>query len=260
MYEGRGLAEPIEVFELVGITPARTRIQAAAARGLTRFTGRHAELAGLGQALTRAGAGHGEVVAILGEAGVGKSRLVWEFSHSSRTQGWLVLESGSVSHGKATPYRPLIDLLTSYFQIEDSDPPGKIGDKVTGKVLGLDPLLLPLVHGFFALLDVPVEAPDWHALDPAQRRLRTLDAVRRLLLRESQVQPLVVVFEDLQWIDAETKALLDALIESLPAARILLIVSYRPEYHHAWGNKSYYRQLGLGGNDLSGPVVDCIHV
>jgi class 3 adenylate cyclase/tetratricopeptide (TPR) repeat protein len=241
----KGLADPIEVFELIGITPTRTRIQAAAARGLTRFTGRHTELVGLGQALTRAGAGHGEVVAILGEAGVGKSRLVWEFSHSSRTQGWLVLESGSVSHGKATPYRPLIDLLRSYFQIEDSDPPGKIRDKVTGKVLGLDPFLLPLVDGFFMLLDVPVEAPEWRALDPAQRRLRTLDAVRRLVLRESQVQPLVVVFEDLQWIDAETKAFLDALIESLPAARILLIVSYRPEYHHAWGNKSYYRQFGL---------------
>ena len=241
----KGLAHPIEVFELVGITPTRTRIQAAAARGLTRFTGRGAELDVIGQVLTRAGAGHGEVVAILGEPGVGKSRLVWEFSHSSRTQGWLVLESGSVSHGKATPYRPLIDLLRSYFQIEDSDPPEKIGDKVTGKMLGLDPMLLPLVPGFLTLLDVRVEAPDWQALDPPQRRLRTLDAVRRLVLRESQVQPLVLIFEDLQWIDAETKVFLDALIESLPAARILLIVSYRPEYHHGWGNKSYYRQLGL---------------
>ena len=98
---------------------------------------------------------------------------------------------------------------------------------------------------FLALLDVPVDEAPWQALDPPQRRQRTLDAIKRLLLGESEVQPLLVVFEDLHWIDAETQALLDSLIESLPAARLLLLVNYRPEYRHAWGGKTYYRQLRI---------------
>src|SRR5574337_837972 len=105
----------------------------------------------------------------------------------------------------------------------------------------LEPLLTPLL----ALLDVPVDDAAWDALDPPQRRQRTLEAVKRLLLRESQVQPLLLVFEDLHWIDSETQALLDALLESLPTARLLLLVNYRPEYQHAWGSKTYYTQLRI---------------
>src|SRR5439155_847422 len=116
---------------------------------------------------------------------------------------------------------------------------------VTGKVLTLAPALAPVVPAFLALLDVPVEEAAWQALDPLQRRQRTLDAVKRLLLRESEVQPLVVVFEELHWIDGETQTLLDSLVESLPATRLLLLVNYRPEYSHAWGGKTYYRQLRI---------------
>src|SRR4029453_16516582 len=121
----------------------------------------------------------------------------------------------------------------------------KIREKVTGKVLTLAPTLGPVVPAFLALLDVPVDEASWHALDPPQRRQRTLDAVKRLLLDESEAQPLVVVFEDLHWIDGETQSLLDNLIESLPAARLLLLVNYRPEYSHARGGKTYYRQLRI---------------
>jgi len=103
----------------------------------------------------------------------------------------------------------------------------------------------PTVPALLALLDVPVEEAAWQALDPLQRRQQTLEAVKRLLLRESEAQPLVVVFEDLHWIDGETQTLLDSLVESLPAARLLLLVNYRPEYRHAWGGKSYYRQLRI---------------
>jgi len=110
----KGVDEPVEVFELVGASAIRRRLQAAVARGLTRFVGRQTELAALHQALDRAGAGHGQVVALVGEAGVGKSRLVYEVVHSHRTQGWLVLESASVSYGKATPYFPVLDLLKRY--------------------------------------------------------------------------------------------------------------------------------------------------
>jgi class 3 adenylate cyclase/tetratricopeptide (TPR) repeat protein len=239
----KGLGEPVEVFELVGAGAARTRLEAAAWRGLTRFVGRTVELEQLRDALDRASLGHGQVVAVVGEPGVGKSRLFWELTHSHRVHGWLIVQSASVSYGKATAYLPVIDLLRSYFAIESRDDPRKIREKVTGKVFTLAPALAPTVPAFLALLDVPVAEASWHALDPLQRRQQTLDALKRLLLRESEIQPLIVVFEDLHWIDGETQTLLDSLVESLPAARLLLLVNYRPEYQHTWGGKTYYRQL-----------------
>jgi len=239
----RGLGEPIEVFELTGALSARTRMQASAARGLTRFIGRQREIESLSNALEPVRAGHGQVFALVGEPGVGKSRLVWEFTHSHRIQGWLVLESGSVSYGKATAWRPVIDLLKSYFHIEERDDTRTIREKLTGKLLTLDRALERTLAALLALLDVPAEDAAWQALDPPQRRQRTLDAVKRLVLRESQVQPVMLVFEDLHWIDTETQAFLDSLVESLPAARLLLLVNYRPEYRQSWASKTYYTQL-----------------
>jgi class 3 adenylate cyclase/tetratricopeptide (TPR) repeat protein len=241
----KGLEIPTPVYELTGTVPTRSRLQASAARGLTRFVGRDSELQQLTQALERAAAGHGQAVAVLGEAGVGKSRLVWEFTRSHRTHGWLVLESGSVSYGKATPYLPVIELLKAYCRIQERDDPRAIRERMAGKLLMLDRALEPLLTPLLALLDVPVDEAPWATLDPPQRRQRTLEAVKRLLLRESQVQPLLVIFEDLHWIDAETQALLDGLMESLPTARVLLLVTYRPEYQHTWGRKSYYLQLRI---------------
>ena len=241
----KGLEEPVEVFELVGASGLRRRLQAAAARGLTPFVGRQQELEALHQALARAQTGHGQVVALVGEAGVGKSRLVYECVHSHRTQGWRVLESASVSYGKATPYFPVIDLLKRYCHVDDGDDARTIRAKVTGQVLTLDETLQDTLPALLALLDaVPDDSPFLH-LDPPQRRQRTLDALKRVLLRESQVQPLLLVFEDLHWIDTETQALLDRLVESLPTARLLLLVNYRPEYQHGWGSKTYYTQLRL---------------
>ena len=241
----KGLASAIAAYELTGIGPARSRLQASAARGLTRFVGRESELQQLAQALERTAVGHGQTVAVVGEAGVGKSRLLWEFTRSHRTHGWLLLESGSVSYGKATPYLPVIELLKAYFRIQDRDDQREIRERVAGKLLMLDRALEPLLTPLLTLLDVPIADAPWEALDPPQRRQRTLEAVKRLLLRESQVQPLLLIFEDLHWIDSETQSLLDGLIESLPTARVLLLVNYRPEYQHAWGHKSYYLQLRI---------------
>ena len=241
----KGLTEPVDVFELVEASAIRRRLQAAATRGLTRFVGRETELVALQQALARAEAGHGQVVALVGEAGVGKSRLVYELVHSHRTQGWLVLESASVSYGKATPYFPVIDLLKRYAHVEDRDEPRTVRAKVTGHVLTLDEALQDTMPALLALLDVLPEDSPFLKLDPPQRRQRTLDALKRVLLRESQVQPLLLVFEDLHWIDTETQALLDSLVERLPTARLLLLVNYRPEYQHGWGSKTYYTQLRL---------------
>jgi class 3 adenylate cyclase/tetratricopeptide (TPR) repeat protein len=241
----KGIEKATPVYELTGTVPARSRLQASAGRGLSRFVGRDRELEQLGQALARAAAGHGQAVAVVGEAGVGKSRLAWELTRSHRTHGWLVLESGSVSYGKATPYLPVIELLKGYCRIQERDEPREVRERVAGKLLTLDRALEPLLTPLLALLDVPVDDAAWEALDRSHRRQRTLDAVKQLLLRESQVQPLLVLFEDLHWIDAETQAFLDGLVESLPTARMLLLVSYRPEYEHAWGRKSYYVQLRI---------------
>jgi class 3 adenylate cyclase len=241
----KGLPAPVEVYEMIGVGPLRSRLQAAAARGLTRFVGRDHELERLRQALGRAVTGQGQVVALVGEPGVGKSRLVWELTHSHRTHGWLILESGAVSYGRATAYLPVIDLLRGFFKIQQADDQRSIREKVTGKLLTLDRALEPTLPAFLALLDVPTDSPQWEGLDPVQRRRETLEAVKRLLVRESQVQPLLVVCEDLHWLDTESQAVLDSLAESPPAARLLLLVNYRPEYQHGWGNKTYYSQLRL---------------
>jgi len=241
----RGLADPVEVFELVGASTLWRRFQAAATRGLTRFVGRQMEIEALQQALARAETGHGHIVAMVGEAGIGKSRLVYEFIHSHRLTGWLVLESASVSYGKATLYFPVLDLLKRYVHVEESDDLRTIRARVTGQVLTLDEALQEVIPALLWLLDaLPDESP-FLQLESPQRRQRILEALTRLLLRESQVQPLLLVFEDLHWIDAETQALLDSLVESLPTARLLLLVNYRPEYQHGWGSKTYYTQLRL---------------
>ncbi len=241
----KGLAEPVEVYEVTGEGPVRTRFQAAATRGLTRFVGREAELEQLRRALERAGEGDGQAVAGVGQAGVGKSRLFYEFVHSHLTQGWHVLESGSVSYGKATSYLPIIDLLRAHFKIQDRDECGDIRDNVRGTLLALDRALEPLAPALLALLDVPPGDLGWEALDPPQRRQCTLNAITRLLLRESQARPLLLVVEDLHWIDGETQAFLDTLIERLPTARVLLLVNYRPEYQHTWGGRTYFTELRL---------------
>ncbi|MGE5850411.1 MAG: AAA family ATPase, partial [Candidatus Methylomirabilota bacterium] len=241
----KGMAEMVGLFELAGAGLVRKRLHAAAARGLTRFVGREPELEALFQALDHSGAGRGQVVALVGEAGVGKSRLIWELIHSHRSHGRLILESGSVSYGKATAYLPVLDVLKAYFQIEARDDARKIREKVTGKILTLDRALEPYLPAFLVLLDVPLDGLEWQTLDLSQRRQRTLEGIKRLILRESQVQPVLLVFEDLHWIDSETQAFLDSLVEGLPTARILLLTNYRPEYQHGWGSKSYYTQLRI---------------
>jgi class 3 adenylate cyclase/tetratricopeptide (TPR) repeat protein len=241
----KGLHAPAEVYEVTGAGPVHSRLQASAARGLTRFVGRDAELDQLRLALERASSGQGQVVAVIGEPGVGKSRLFWEFTHAHRPAGWLLLASHSVSYGQATAYLPVIDLLKAYCGVETRDDARRIREKVTGKLLALAETLKPTLPALLTLLDVPVEDAAWQALDPQQRRRHTLEAVKRLLLRESQVQPVLVVFEDLHWIDTETPAVLDRLVDSLPTARVLLLVNYRPAYQHGWGSKTSYSQLRL---------------
>ena len=209
-------------------------------------SGRDAELETLRRTLEQAGSGHGQIVALVGEPGVGKSRLVWEFSHSHRTQGWLVLESGSVSYGKATSLpagdRPAQELLRHRGPRRRAAHPREADRASCSRSIRRSQPTLP---AFLALLDVPVDDAAVAGARPAAAPPAHARRLKRLLLRESQEQPLLLVFEDLHWIDAETQALLDSLVESLPTARLLLLVNYRPEYEHAWHRKTYYQQLRL---------------
>jgi len=252
----KGVSEPVNVYELIGLGPLRTRLQMSTRRGLSRFVGRDREIEEMKRALERAMGGRGQVVAAMGEAGLGKSRLIYEFKVIAGG-GCLALEAFSVSHGKASAYLPLIDLLRNYFEIATEDDERKRREKITGKVLALDRTLEDTLTYLFSLMGVSDAADPLGQMDPQIRQRRTLEAVKRLLLRESLNQPLIVIFEDLHWIDAGTQAFLNLLADALATARILLLVNYRPEYRHEWGNKTYYTQLRLDplGKESAGEML-----
>jgi DNA-binding NtrC family response regulator/predicted ATPase/class 3 adenylate cyclase len=240
-----GISNGVGAYAVVGLGPRHSPLEVYGKRPLSRFVGRAGELAALRDLLARVDQGRGQVVGIVGEPGVGKSRLCYELIQSQQAQRWLILESSPVAYGKETPYLPVIDLLKAYFQLDARDGRQTTRDRIMEKLhkLGEDPAnALPAL---LALLDIPVEDPAWQALDPPQRRQRTLEVCKHLLLRESQVQPVLLVMENLHWIDTATQAFLDSLVDSLAPARLLLLVTYRPDYRHDWGSKSSYTQIRL---------------
>ncbi|MCY1331843.1 TOMM system kinase/cyclase fusion protein [compost metagenome] len=240
----KGIPMPLAVYELAGIGPLRTRLQVSAHRGLACFVGRDGELETLQQALQRSAAGHGQIVAVVGEAGVGKSRLFHEFKARSPAS-CLKLETFSVSHGKAFAYLPLIELVKNYFQIEAHDDERKSREKVAGRVVMLDRGLEDVLPYLLQLLGISEPGSALPNMDPLIRRQRTFEAITSLLARESRNQPLVLLFEDLQWLDSETEAFLDVLVDRLADARILLLLNYRPEYQHGWSHLDCYAPLRL---------------
>jgi class 3 adenylate cyclase/tetratricopeptide (TPR) repeat protein len=264
----KGVTEAVNVYEVLGLGPLRTRLQRAAGRGLTKFVGREREMETLAHAAEQARSARGQIVATIAEAGVGKSRMFYEFKLKNQS-GWMVLEALSVSHGKASAYLPVIELLCSYFKIGAEDDDRTRREKVAGRLAILDPSLEDTRPYMFALLGI-VESDEQNRLhweqsfdrldeylhglqnkdplaqmDAQIRRRRTLDAIKRILLRESLNQPMMLIFEDLHWIDHETQGLLDLLADSIGTSRVLMLVNYRPEYAHLWTNKTYYTQLRL---------------
>ena len=254
----KGVSRPVDAYELAGATSARTRLHAAATRGLTPFVGRKTEIETFQKVIEKSAAGHGQIFSMVGEPGMGKSRLVYEFIHSCVPTDWLVLEAPSVSYGKATPYFPVIELLRRYFGISGGEEVGSIREKVSDHVFKLDEMLKDVIAPILALMgaladhedapanrrwrDVSDSIKKFNYMEPQQRRRQTFESLKRLIIRESQKQPLLMVFEDLHWIDNETQAFLDSVVESLPMARMLLLVNYRPGYSHAWADKTYYTQ------------------
>src|SRR5437773_3831288 len=196
------------------------------------------------RALEQAKTGHGQIVGVMGEPGVGKSRLFYEFKLTSQS-GCLVLAALSVSYGKASPYLPVIELLKTYFQLQPHDDERQRKEKIAGKVLILDRSLEDTLPYLFSVLGSEDPTSSLQQMDARIRRRRTFDALKRLFLRESLNQPLILLFEDLHWIDAETQGFLEVCSESVASARLLLLTNYRPEYRPEWGQKTYYTQVRL---------------
>ena len=242
--EIKGIARPLNIYEVVRAGPLRTHFEVSARRGLTKFVGREHEIDQMKRALELTLAGRGQIVAVVAEAGTGKSRLFYEFK-ATLPAGCKVLEAHSVSHGKASAWLPVLEMMRDYFGLANADDPSVRRDKVRAVLGALDPALSDALPYLFGLLGLVEGADPLAQMDPRIKRGRTLDAIKRIILAESINQPLVLIFEDLHWIDDQTQALLDLLADSLAGARILLLVDYRPQYQHGWAGKSHYTQLRL---------------
>ncbi|HVO23980.1 MAG TPA: adenylate/guanylate cyclase domain-containing protein [Candidatus Margulisiibacteriota bacterium] len=240
----KGVSHPVRVLEVLGPGKLRTRFEAAARRGLVRFVGRVREIETLHRALDRSLQGRGQVVAVVAEAGAGKSRLFFEFRRSIDPR-CLVLETFSVSHATASAYLPLVEFLKGYFQIGAEDDDATRNEKIRQTVARLGSDLSDTVPYIESVLGTAGAHDPLRQMDPAVKQQRTFVAIRRLLGRQSRQRPLVVLFEDLHWLDSSTEALLDSLIEDVAEAPILLLVNYRPSYHPTWLGAAHCTEIRL---------------
>ena len=248
----KGLDAPIEISELVGGAPTRSGLRSADTRELSPFIGRMAELDRLHALLELARGGQGQVVAVSAEAGLGKTRLIHEFLRSAKTPTWRVLTGRSHSYERAASYRPIIELLRAYFELDALDPASRVAEKIAASLRELDPALGDAVAPLVSLLDALPSDDPFRALDARERHDRVVDALTQVLLKETERQPLVLVLENLQWVDGETQAFLDSLLDRIPTARLLLIVDYRPGYEHAWAGCPGFNLIEL---DALSPVA-----
>jgi predicted ATPase len=240
----KGLPEPIAAFEVLGLGVTRRYLQVSMTRGFTKFVGREKEMQGMQRALGLAIGGHGRTVAVISEAGAGKSRLLFEFSRTLPSE-CAILEAYAISHAKGVPWVPVVEMLTTYFQISGADEAATRRQKVHSSLTTLDPSLLdplPYLHELLGIAEVNDPLSETH---PLIKRARTLEAVKRVILAESQKRPLVLFFEDLQWADAHSRTLLDLLADSVGDAALLLIVTFRPYLDPGWRGKEAYSEIVL---------------
>ena len=243
--EVKGKEEPQEAFELIRAGEVETRIGASVAKGLTRFVGRKNSMAALIEAFDKAKAGSGRVVGIVGEAGVGKSRLLFEMKNRLNQDEAIFSEGRCIHYGGSMAYLPILDILRSYFNIREGDREYLIKKKMKEKILEMDRKLNLLLPPFQELLSLKADDEAFRKLAPEKKRERTFEALRDFLIRVSHERPLVLAIEDLHWIDRTSEEFIDYLIGWIANTPILLILLYRPEYTHQWGSKSYYIQIGL---------------
>jgi class 3 adenylate cyclase/tetratricopeptide (TPR) repeat protein len=241
----KGKEEPVEAYQLLKAAEVATRIEAAVVRGLTRFVGRDREMATLGEALDKAKSGTGQVVGVVGEAGVGKSRLLFELRKVLPEGEYTYLQGRCLHYGGSMPYLPFLDILRGYFGIEEGDREYLVKKKMAEKVAQLDEKLKEALPPIEDILSLKVEDEAYLKLDAPLKRVKIFEAIRDVLIRESQNKPLVLAVEDLHWIDKTSEEFLGYLIGFLANTPILLLLLYRPEYTHQWASKSYYRQIGV---------------
>lgn len=243
--EVKGKEVPQEAYELIKTSEVETRIEAAVAKGLTKFVGRTREMEALKEAFKKAQSGSGQVAGIVGEAGVGKSRLLIELRNILPEGEYSYLEGRCLHYGGSMPYLPVLDILRSYLEIKEGDREYILKKKMEEKVLKLGLKLEMVLPPFQELFSLKVDDEAYFKLEPKEKRDRTFEAIRDLLIRVSQDKSLIVAVEDLHWIDKSTEEFLDYLIGWLANTHILLIILYRPEYTHQWGSKSYYSKIGV---------------
>ncbi len=244
-HEVRGLSQPVGVFELEGVGRIRTRLDVSRTRGFTKFVGRQSEMAALEAALQQAIAGNAQVVGVVAEPGTGKSRLCYEFAENCRARGIAVYEAHGLSHAKLVPFLPILELLRAVFRITEQDGNEAAREKIAGRMLLLDETLaegLPLMFDFLGVPDPERPAPP---LGPEARQRQLLDLIRRLARARSAREPAVILFEDLHWFDGASEEFIENLVEIAPGNRTLMLLNFRPEYHAAWMQRSYYHQLPL---------------
>ena len=243
--EVKGKEEPQEAWELIRTGKVVSRIGASVSKGLTRFVGRKISMAALKEPLDRVVEGSGQATGIVGEAGVGKSRLLLEFINQLPAGEFTYLEGRCLHYGGSMAYLPIIDILKTYFEIKDGDREFLIKKKIEGKVLDLDLNLEQTVPSFQEILSLKVDDETYLKQDAQMKKILTFEALRDLFIRISQIQPLIIAIEDLHWIDKISEDFIDYLIGWLANSKIHLLLLYRPEYTHQWGSKSYYSKIGL---------------
>jgi class 3 adenylate cyclase/tetratricopeptide (TPR) repeat protein len=239
----KGKEEVQEAYELIRRSEVRTRIEAAAVAGLTKFVGRKREMEALREALEKVRSGSGQVVGIIGEAGVGKSRIIVEMRKMFPIEEYGYLEGRCLHYGGSMAHLPILDILRTYFEIQEGEQEFPIKKKIKEKIFQVDEKLRTVLSPFQELLSLKVDDETYLKLEPKQKREKIFEAIRDLCIRESQKKSLVLVFEDLHWIDKTSEEFLDYFIGWLANTSILLILLYRPEYTHRWGSKSYYSNV-----------------
>jgi len=241
----KGVSALVEVFELEGVGTVRTRLDVSRARGFSRFVGRTDEMAAIEAALGHAIAGQGQVVGVVGEAGVGKSRLCYEFVQRCRAQGVAVQEAHGAAHGKTIALLPVLAFVRDYFGILPADSDRQAREKIAGRMVLLDEGLRAALPLLFDFLAVPDPERPVRLADPEARQRQFFTVMKRLVHARSQREPAAILFEDLHWFDGASEAFVENLVEAVPGTRTLLLVNFRPEYHAGWMQKSYYQQLPL---------------
>ena len=245
----KGKEEPQDAYVLLSPTEVKTRIDASVSAGLTPFIGRTREMAFLAEALEKARSGSGQIVGIVSEAGVGKSRIILEMKRLYPE--YPILQGNCIHYGGSIAYLPVLDILRSYFGIKEGEQEFPIRRKIKEKISQLDETLRTVLPPFFDLLSLKVDDASYLKLEPKEKRERIFEALRDLLVRESHKRPLVLVIEDLHWIDKTSEEFLDYLIGWLTHTPILLILLYRPEYTHRWASRSYYTAIRVDQLPLS---------